>query len=389
MAESNDRAAPPADDISKARSAKLHDALTRKSYDEALVLLEEIVKTDPNAIEVQLIRAHLQALKGRLSLNGYRNIIETTLLRLTMPNLLTPAAGGKLLRGIQYACSGEQRPRLIRELFCRTEEAMKTSTQNLEILKADLHLALDDYNGFIQAVEQISQLETVPKEFPALERIARKFSNGDTHNTNAFKVFGIGLSRTGTSSLNAALRRIGYDAIHWLNPRTRRVVSAIDFPLFDAFSDITVSYQFEVLCERYPNAMFVETYRDCNAWVESMEAHYRNSRGIQSPLDLDNADIAQRFSGLAHLAERNLYIAHGSWQAAHRHFENRVNSFFSGERRSRLLRLHVADGEGWGPLCRFLDKDIPKEPFPSKNMRAEVRGELSHDGSFLQTGQDE
>ena len=35
--------------------------------------------------------------------------------------------------------------------------------------------------------------------------------------------------------------------------------------------------------------------------------------------------------------------------------------------KDRLLEWSAADG--WGPLCEFLDKDVPKEPFPHVNTK--------------------
>jgi hypothetical protein len=35
----------------------------------------------------------------------------------------------------------------------------------------------------------------------------------------------------------------------------------------------------------------------------------------------------------------------------------------------RLLEFRLEDG--WGPLCKFLGKEVPNEPFPVKNKREE------------------
>ena len=32
--------------------------------------------------------------------------------------------------------------------------------------------------------------------------------------------------------------------------------------------------------------------------------------------------------------------------------------------------------EGWGPLCKFLEKEIPDVPFPHKNKQASVSEEI-------------
>lgn len=38
---------------------------------------------------------------------------------------------------------------------------------------------------------------------------------------------------------------------------------------------------------------------------------------------------------------------------------------------SQLLIFNVK--EGWGPLCKFLGKDVPAEPFPNVNESADIR----------------
>lgn len=42
----------------------------------------------------------------------------------------------------------------------------------------------------------------------------------------------------------------------------------------------------------------------------------------------------------------------------------------------RLLEYHVS--EGWGPLCKFLDKSVPSEDTPFINQTNEINSKLSH-----------
>ena len=42
-------------------------------------------------------------------------------------------------------------------------------------------------------------------------------------------------------------------------------------------------------------------------------------------------------------------------------------------------RLLVFDStEGWGPLCNFLGVDVPENPYPKINSRAEKKDEIGH-----------
>ena len=43
-----------------------------------------------------------------------------------------------------------------------------------------------------------------------------------------------------------------------------------------------------------------------------------------------------------------------------------IIKYFKNES-SKLLVMNIIDGDGWSKLCSFLDKSIPKKPFPHKN----------------------
>ena len=51
------------------------------------------------------------------------------------------------------------------------------------------------------------------------------------------KVFGIGLSRTGTASLNVALQVLGFRTYHWLVPFEKRLVTLEDCFFCDGMTD--------------------------------------------------------------------------------------------------------------------------------------------------------
>ena len=42
-------------------------------------------------------------------------------------------------------------------------------------------------------------------------------------------------------------------------------------------------------------------------------------------------------------------------------------------------------GEGWEPICKFLGKPIPKEPFPHMNRLGSVIKELSEHPDYIRT----
>lgn len=84
------------------------------------------------------------------------------------------------------------------------------------------------------------------------------------------KIFGIGLSRTGTSSLTYALRSLGFNIIHHPRPSfLPEMKQVIDD--YDGATDSPIAYQFKALDILYPNSLFIYTHRQLNSWLASCE----------------------------------------------------------------------------------------------------------------------
>lgn len=77
------------------------------------------------------------------------------------------------------------------------------------------------------------------------------------------RVFGIGLSRTGTTSLNEMMRRLGFSAVHM--PTSWQEIEAHQF-----CNDTPISARFEELDRRYPGSLFIYTRRPQQAWLASI-----------------------------------------------------------------------------------------------------------------------
>jgi len=83
------------------------------------------------------------------------------------------------------------------------------------------------------------------------------------------RCWGIGLARTGTTSLCQAFRTLGYsNVVH--NPPFEALASA------DAGADNGVVIFFKYLDYKFPGSKFVLTVRDLDGWLDSMEYIYRS-----------------------------------------------------------------------------------------------------------------
>ena len=174
------------------------------------------------------------------------------------------------------------------------------------------------------------------------------------------KIFGIGLPKTGTSSLHAALEILGYRSVHY--PVTRSEIES-----HDAANDISVACRFEQLDKLYPGSKFILTVRDLNKWLQSCEHHFGQK---VNPSEL--SPYLREFL----LAQRLLAFGATNYdpilftQAYQRHIQH-VQNYFA-HRQQELLIMNISSGEGWDMLCPFVGHPLPDKPFPQKNVAGEA-----------------
>jgi sulfotransferase family protein len=169
------------------------------------------------------------------------------------------------------------------------------------------------------------------------------------------KIFGIGLSRSGTSSLTEALRILGFSAIH--SPTTLSQIRR-----HDAATDTTVADNFERLDEFFPGSKFIHTFRSKERWLQSCERFWL----LMQP----------RFDASFLLTElhKQLYgsptFDRQAFSTAYDRHALRVERFFAA-RPHDLLQLPFEDSANlWEPICRFLGREVPQQAFPrSHGMR--------------------
>jgi len=181
------------------------------------------------------------------------------------------------------------------------------------------------------------------------------------------KVFCIGLSKTGTTSLTRALQLLGFDAVHWYATRNAFVYTdhgiAVDWALFerhDAFADTPIARLYPELDARYPGSRFILTLRDPQAWLRSFADQF-----AEGGLDAFSARLHRDLYGTDSYDPELCAAAFTRHSGAVRaHFRSRPEA---------LLELDIGAGHGWGPLCEFLGRPAPDVPFPHRFRRAERR----------------
>jgi hypothetical protein len=158
------------------------------------------------------------------------------------------------------------------------------------------------------------------------------------------KIFGIGLSRTGTKSLYTALQILGYKAIHY-------PLSEEDFDKFEVLTDTPISWRYKLLDGRYPNSKFILTVRDLPQWLKSCERFFFN----KEPNMWDQMNRLMCYGTVTFNKDRFAAAYQSHLTGVQAYFANRPND---------LLVLNVTGGDGWEKLCAFLDRAVPKVSFP-------------------------
>ena len=178
------------------------------------------------------------------------------------------------------------------------------------------------------------------------------------------KVFGLGLARTGTTSLHHAMSVLGLRSA----PSSAVLVDGLDAHFLashDAFFDNPIPFLRDERAERVPDARFIVTWRPEEAWLRSMAWLFGPGLARLSPDLRALGDRVHR-----HGYGIDTFDADVLLEVHRRHYaELRTWS----RDRSHVLWLDTDEGLTWGPLCELLDRPVPDVPFPRLNAAAPRR----------------
>lgn len=200
--------------------------------------------------------------------------------------------------------------------------------------------------------------------------------NYDYQNSNIlglnFQVFGIGLSKTGTNSLNEALNLLKIKSIHYpINEKLFKKIKNNDFNWeimndYQAITDITTIPFYKNLYNQYPVSKFVLTCRDLDNWLKSIKHHWEKGHHF-SPINVN-------YKKMLPMTQMLLSLVYGGFDWDENRFKNiyknhlfDVENFFLNS--NRLLKIDICDGESWDKLCHFLNKPKPNFNFPNLGKR--------------------
>ncbi|PYI23996.1 hypothetical protein BO99DRAFT_457832 [Aspergillus violaceofuscus CBS 115571] len=219
------------------------------------------------------------------------------------------------------------------------------------------------------------------------------------HRTAPIRILCVGLPRSGTESLSLALTQLGYKPFHgwdlvfdtaahiqaWAQLAERKYGPPQDEPItradFDALlpgdCDVVIDsaaalFTPEIL-QAYPDAkVILNTRRDVAAWQRSARQAFVTDGAAHWGLwvlHLFSAEVFWLWRLYYTFGYPGLFRGRtveegvvGKGKRVYREHGWLVKGLVE---RERLLEWNVEDG--WGPLCEFLGKEVPLEPFPQTN----------------------
>lgn len=176
------------------------------------------------------------------------------------------------------------------------------------------------------------------------------------------KVFGIGLSKTATTSLSAALEMLDYRTKHFPIRMIKYESGELDIKpryakKYDAMTDIPIARFYQKLYHHFPDAKFILTLRDMDGWLDSCRRHFWPGQILKG-------------NNWINKLHKEVYNAidfdKSEYKKAYRTHKNEVFDFFE-DKKDQLLVIDITDGDGWKPVCKFLNEPIPSEDFPKKD----------------------
>lgn len=172
------------------------------------------------------------------------------------------------------------------------------------------------------------------------------------------KIFGVGLNKTGTSTLGTAcrilgLRVVGFSRQLLLDVRLRNDFSRV-FEVTrqnDVFEDWPWPLIYKELDREFPSSGFILlTRKNPQAWLNSLKRHSMTTHPFRHSRKMAYGHNYPHGREREHI---EIYERHN--QEVRDYFKHRPGD---------LVELCWEKGDGWDELCAFLGMEVPPDPFP-------------------------
>ncbi len=192
------------------------------------------------------------------------------------------------------------------------------------------------------------------------------------------RIIGAGFPRTGTLSTQAALIRLGFPCYHMIEVARREAHTDAwyDFLLagrpmdwrglfagYEATVDAPAALFWQEILAAFPEAKVLLNLREPEKWYAS----FMTLAGVMQEVAPHRAANPRldRWCAVGEAVMGRVFTGGADPEAAIRVFDEHNRRVRAGVPADRLLVFRVQDG--WAPLCRFLGRQVPAEPFPHLN----------------------
>jgi len=217
----------------------------------------------------------------------------------------------------------------------------------------------------------------------------------------SIKIIGAGLPRTGTNTLKNALETLGYsktyhmkellvqpDSLHhWLTLESTGTTNWEElYDGYEATVDFPAYPWYKEHLAQYPDAKVIFTTRPFDKWYDSIHStvwqagpqNLPEKLAMMSKL-LFNPHL-RKVIKCVKLAKKRIFqvTLEGKFEDkafAEQAFNNHLEDVKATVPADKLLIYDVRDG--WGPLCKFLDVEEPKEALPHLNKKENFKTMLA------------
>lgn len=204
---------------------------------------------------------------------------------------------------------------------------------------------------------------------------------------NKQKVFCLGFSKTGTTSMEGALEILGYKVCkgHWQTNHTFYLLALSVNKDYDELIRMTENWDafadgpwggtdlYIKLLKKYPDAKYILTIRDPESWYRSFEKLI-----TMFDMNLDTALLSYRSNGLwgsAYYFESlfDIKTLAGNKEkiiSKYNNYNKEVIEYFRTKQKE-LLVLDLSKVDAWKEICPYLNCNIPDVNFPHSNKAAD------------------
>lgn len=173
------------------------------------------------------------------------------------------------------------------------------------------------------------------------------------------KVLGVGLHKTGTTTLGTCLKHFGLNHQAWtregfgmwIDDRYDELLEIAEH--HDSFEDFPWALMYEKFDKQFPGTRFILTRRkDGETWFRSVVKHSKWTGPHEVNLHVYGSELP--------------YGLQVEYIAVYENHLKEVRAYFKDRPRD-FLEVCWEQGDGWNEICNFLGYDVPEIPFPHSN----------------------